>query len=169
MGLPLTVTRPTPRPYDLNSSVDTHGQSPWHFTGQASLDLNPGVPAILHTRLFVSHPTRQWKQNNPATILPALSNILFLTTQTFPLTYSPYIALPDQPPHLPHTSAESPLTDEHNQPEYSTQVSLTPAYLLIPWGKVCLYTTAHQDSGYGGGIFRYPHNMILCAINAVPR
>jgi LuxR family maltose regulon positive regulatory protein len=29
--------------------VDTHGQSPWHFTGQASLDLNPGPPAISHT------------------------------------------------------------------------------------------------------------------------
>jgi hypothetical protein len=31
-------------------SVDTHGQSPWHFTGQASLDLNPGPPAISHTQ-----------------------------------------------------------------------------------------------------------------------
>jgi len=30
--------------------VDTHGQSPWHFTGQASLDLNPVPPAILHTQ-----------------------------------------------------------------------------------------------------------------------
>jgi hypothetical protein len=30
--------------------VDTHGQSPWHFTGQASLDLNPGPLAISHTR-----------------------------------------------------------------------------------------------------------------------
>jgi len=31
-------------------SGDTHGQSPWHFTGQASLDLNPDPPAILHTQ-----------------------------------------------------------------------------------------------------------------------
>ena len=31
-------------------NVDTHGQSPWHFTGQASLDLNPGPPAISHTQ-----------------------------------------------------------------------------------------------------------------------
>ena len=30
--------------------VDTHGHSPWHFTGQAKLDLNPGPPAILHTQ-----------------------------------------------------------------------------------------------------------------------
>ncbi|MBN1192053.1 MAG: SDR family oxidoreductase, partial [Dehalococcoidales bacterium] len=29
--------------------VDTHGQSPWHFTGQASLDLNPVSLATLHT------------------------------------------------------------------------------------------------------------------------
>jgi len=28
--------------------VDTHGQSPWHFTVQASLDLNPDVIAISH-------------------------------------------------------------------------------------------------------------------------
>jgi 3-oxoacyl-[acyl-carrier protein] reductase len=28
--------------------VDTHGQSPWHFTAQASLDLNPDVIAISH-------------------------------------------------------------------------------------------------------------------------
>jgi len=34
----------------LSKEVDTHGQSPWHFTGQASLDLNPGPPAILHTQ-----------------------------------------------------------------------------------------------------------------------
>jgi hypothetical protein len=31
------------------SLVDTHGQSPWHFKGQASLDLNPDPPAISHT------------------------------------------------------------------------------------------------------------------------
>ncbi len=30
--------------------VDTHGQSPWHFTGQALLDLNPGPPAISRTQ-----------------------------------------------------------------------------------------------------------------------
>lgn len=30
--------------------VDTHGQSPRHFSGQASLDLNPGPPATSHTR-----------------------------------------------------------------------------------------------------------------------
>jgi hypothetical protein len=30
--------------------VDTHGQSPWHFTAQASLDLNPDVIAISHTQ-----------------------------------------------------------------------------------------------------------------------
>ena len=30
--------------------VDTHGQSPWHFTGQAKLDLNPDPPAISHTQ-----------------------------------------------------------------------------------------------------------------------
>jgi len=30
--------------------VDTHGQSPWHFTVQASLDLNPAVIAISHTQ-----------------------------------------------------------------------------------------------------------------------
>ncbi|MBN1188802.1 MAG: ABC transporter ATP-binding protein, partial [Dehalococcoidales bacterium] len=29
--------------------VDTHGQSPWHFTGQAKLDLNPVSLATLHT------------------------------------------------------------------------------------------------------------------------
>ena len=34
----------------IPKDVDTHGQSPWHFTGQASLDLNPGVPAISHTQ-----------------------------------------------------------------------------------------------------------------------
>jgi len=34
----------------LTVALDTHGQSPWHFTGQASLDLNPGVPAISHTQ-----------------------------------------------------------------------------------------------------------------------
>jgi len=28
--------------------VDTHGQSPWHSTSQASLDLNPGVLATSH-------------------------------------------------------------------------------------------------------------------------
>jgi len=33
----------------MEQNVDTHGQSPWHFTGQASLDLNPGPPAISHT------------------------------------------------------------------------------------------------------------------------
>jgi len=33
-----------------NVSVDTHGQSPWHFTGQASLDLNPDPPATSHTQ-----------------------------------------------------------------------------------------------------------------------
>ena len=31
-------------------TVDTHGQSPWHFTVQASLDLNPDVLAISHTQ-----------------------------------------------------------------------------------------------------------------------
>jgi len=31
-------------------SVDTHGQSPWHFIIQASLDLNPDVLAILRTQ-----------------------------------------------------------------------------------------------------------------------
>jgi transposase-like protein len=30
--------------------LDTHGQSPWHFTGQAKLDLNPDPPAISHTQ-----------------------------------------------------------------------------------------------------------------------
>ena len=30
--------------------VDTHGRSPWNFTGQASLDLNPGPPVISHTQ-----------------------------------------------------------------------------------------------------------------------
>ena len=30
--------------------VDTHGHSPWHFTVQASLDLNPVPPAILRTQ-----------------------------------------------------------------------------------------------------------------------
>ena len=34
---------------DLFRKVDTHGQSPWHFTVQASLDLNPVALAILHT------------------------------------------------------------------------------------------------------------------------
>ena len=29
----------------IEDSVDTHGQSPWHFTGQANLDLNAGIPA----------------------------------------------------------------------------------------------------------------------------
>jgi len=29
-------------------AVDTHGHSPWHFTAQASLDLNPGDLAISH-------------------------------------------------------------------------------------------------------------------------
>ena len=28
--------------------VDTHGHSPWHFTVQASLDLNPGDLATSH-------------------------------------------------------------------------------------------------------------------------
>ena len=31
-------------------SVDTHGHSPWHFTGQSSLDLNPAPPVILYTQ-----------------------------------------------------------------------------------------------------------------------
>ena len=30
--------------------VDTHGQSPWHLTGQAKLDLNPGAPATSRTQ-----------------------------------------------------------------------------------------------------------------------
>jgi hypothetical protein len=30
--------------------LDTHGQSPWHFTGQASLDLNHVPLAISHTQ-----------------------------------------------------------------------------------------------------------------------
>ena len=30
--------------------VDTHGHSPWHFTVQASLDLNPVPLATLHTQ-----------------------------------------------------------------------------------------------------------------------
>jgi len=30
--------------------VDTHGHSPWHFTDQASLDLNPVPLAISHTQ-----------------------------------------------------------------------------------------------------------------------
>lgn len=30
-------------------AVDTHGQSPWHFIGQASLALNLGVFATSHT------------------------------------------------------------------------------------------------------------------------
>ena len=34
----------------LLKEVDTHGQSPWHFTVQASLDLNPDVIAISHTQ-----------------------------------------------------------------------------------------------------------------------
>ena len=34
----------------LHVKVDTHGHSPWHFTVQASLDLNPGVTAISHTQ-----------------------------------------------------------------------------------------------------------------------
>ena len=33
---------------ELYRKVDTHGQSPWHFTVQASLDLNPGALAISH-------------------------------------------------------------------------------------------------------------------------
>jgi site-specific recombinase XerD len=37
-------------PSVTEEQVDTHGQSPWHFTGQASLDLNPGPLAISHTR-----------------------------------------------------------------------------------------------------------------------
>ena len=32
------------------ATVDTHGQSPWHFIIQASLDLNPDVLAILRTQ-----------------------------------------------------------------------------------------------------------------------
>lgn len=32
-------------PYSEIQLVDTHGQSPWHFTGQANLDLNAGIPA----------------------------------------------------------------------------------------------------------------------------
>jgi hypothetical protein len=35
---------------DTGFKVDTHGQSPWHFTGQALLDLNPGPPAISRTQ-----------------------------------------------------------------------------------------------------------------------
>jgi hypothetical protein len=39
--------------------VDTHGHSPWHFTGQASLDLNAHF-AIISTRAnpitFISYP-----------------------------------------------------------------------------------------------------------------
>ena len=31
-------------------TVDTHGHSPWHFTVQASLDLNPVPLATLHTQ-----------------------------------------------------------------------------------------------------------------------
>ena len=34
----------------VDIDVDTHGHSPWHFTVQASLDLNPGPPAISHTQ-----------------------------------------------------------------------------------------------------------------------
>jgi 4-hydroxy-2-oxoheptanedioate aldolase len=43
------VRLPDNSPTSIKKIVDTHGQSPWHFTGQASLDLNPGPPAISHT------------------------------------------------------------------------------------------------------------------------
>ena len=35
---------------ETRKEVDTHGHSPWHFTGQAKLGLNPVPPAILHTQ-----------------------------------------------------------------------------------------------------------------------
>lgn len=31
-----------------NVQTPAHGQSPWHFTDQASLDLNPGAIATSH-------------------------------------------------------------------------------------------------------------------------
>ncbi|MFH0942002.1 MAG: hypothetical protein V1823_03135, partial [Chloroflexota bacterium] len=47
--------------------VDTHGHSPWHFTGQASLALNPGALAISRTHGFVSHPAQSQTQSSLAT------------------------------------------------------------------------------------------------------
>jgi len=44
------VRQRRPREREVYIPVDTHGQSPWHFTGQARLDLNPDPPAISHTR-----------------------------------------------------------------------------------------------------------------------
>jgi len=85
-------------------------------------------------------------------MLPALSNTLSLTTQTFPASDLPYTALSSQLHHLPHTSAKSPLSGVYGQLVYSAQLSHTPASPSIPWGKVCLYTPIPQDSGYGGDI-----------------
>ncbi len=42
----------TPADFSLGViyAVDTHGQSPWHFIIQASLDLNPDILAISRTQ-----------------------------------------------------------------------------------------------------------------------
>jgi hypothetical protein len=44
---PWATFRQTKGAVKLHLLVETHGQSPWHFTGQASLDLNADVRSVL--------------------------------------------------------------------------------------------------------------------------
>lgn len=54
--------------------VDTHGQSPWHFTSlrdektQAALDLNPGGLATEHMTISLSHQALLSIRNTLVTI-----------------------------------------------------------------------------------------------------
>jgi len=51
--------------------------SPWHFTNQASLDLNPGVLGTQRTSVFSLLLFQLWIQNTLVTKLYSLSNIFF--------------------------------------------------------------------------------------------
>jgi transposase len=48
-GIPLALYHDRHTIFEVpENEVDTHGHSPWHFTGQASLALNPGALATSH-------------------------------------------------------------------------------------------------------------------------
>jgi len=85
--------------------VDTHGQSPWHFTGQASLDLNPGVLGIQRTSISSLLLSQLWIQSSLATIPHFPANIFYQATQTFSLVRCSLYLLFYQQPYSPHTLA----------------------------------------------------------------
>jgi len=64
----------TETPRKRGKGVDTHGQSPWHFTSlrdektQAALDLNPGGLATEHMTISLSHQALLSIRNTLVTI-----------------------------------------------------------------------------------------------------